>query len=119
MRRGCVEREVGCVLDGLQLHADQSLDRSKVIELLVITERKGNPGGAGLPRARLGEAKHVFAGESLRNGLLLDWSVRRVGIKELWTLKWHLQFDTANAWTKAGGALAEDWPEWMRGFEDY
>jgi prepilin-type processing-associated H-X9-DG protein len=53
------------------------------------------------------------------NGLFLDWSVRRIGLKELWTLKWNMQFDTANAWTKAGGAQPEDWPAWMRGFEDY
>ena len=53
------------------------------------------------------------------NGLFLDWSVRRIGLKELWTLKWNLQFDTANAWTKAGGVLPEDWPEWMRHFRDY
>jgi prepilin-type processing-associated H-X9-DG protein len=53
------------------------------------------------------------------NGLFLDWSVRRVGLKELWTLKWHMQFDTANAWTKAGGVQPEDWPAWMRGFKDY
>jgi hypothetical protein len=45
--------------------------------------------------------------------------VRKTGLKELWTLKWHLQFDTANAWTKAGGAQPEDWPEWMRSFKDY
>ena len=36
------------------------------------------------------------------NGLFLDWSVRKVGIKEPWTLKWHMQFNTANEWTKAG-----------------
>jgi prepilin-type processing-associated H-X9-DG protein len=53
------------------------------------------------------------------NGLFLDWSVRKIGVKELWTLRWHLQFDTANAWTKAGGVLPEDWPHWMRGFKDY
>ena len=53
------------------------------------------------------------------NGLFLDWSVRKIGIKELWTLKWHLQWDTANEWTKAGGAQREDWPEWMRNFKDY
>ena len=53
------------------------------------------------------------------NGLFLDWSVRRIGLKELWTLKWHLQFDTANAWTRAGGVLPEDWPHWMRQFKDY
>jgi len=53
------------------------------------------------------------------NGLFLDWSVRRIGIKELWTLKWHLQFDTLNRWTKAGGVQPEDWPEWMRRFKNY
>jgi len=53
------------------------------------------------------------------NCLFMDWSVRKVGIKELWTLKWHRQWDTANIWTKAGGARPEDWPEWMRHFKDY
>lgn len=53
------------------------------------------------------------------NTLFLDWSVRRVGLKELWTLKWDRTFDTAGPWTKAGGASPEDWPEWMRRFKDY
>ncbi|HSW01021.1 MAG TPA: prepilin-type N-terminal cleavage/methylation domain-containing protein [Sedimentisphaerales bacterium] len=53
------------------------------------------------------------------NGVFLDWSVRRVGLKELWTLKWNLRFNTANKWTLAGGVQPEDWPEWMRGFKDY
>jgi prepilin-type N-terminal cleavage/methylation domain-containing protein len=51
--------------------------------------------------------------------LLMDFSVRKVGLKELWTLKWHRSFDTAGIWTKAGGVRPEDWPEWMRGFKDY
>jgi len=53
------------------------------------------------------------------NGVFLDWSVRRVGLKELWTLKWNQSFSTVNKWTKAGGVQPEDWPEWMRGFKDY
>ena len=53
------------------------------------------------------------------SGLFMDWSVRRVGLKELWTLKWHRQFDTAGPWTRAGGVRPEDWPEWMRRFKDY
>ena len=53
------------------------------------------------------------------NTLFMDWSVRKVGIKELWTLKWHRQFDTANEWTKAGVVKPEDWPQWMRNFKDY
>jgi prepilin-type N-terminal cleavage/methylation domain-containing protein/prepilin-type processing-associated H-X9-DG protein len=53
------------------------------------------------------------------NGLFMDWSARRIGLKELWTLKWHEDYDTAGPWTKAGGIQPEDWPEWMRGFKDY
>ena len=53
------------------------------------------------------------------NMVFVDSSVRRVGLKELWTLKWYPQYDTANRWTKAGGVQPEDWPQWMRGFKDY
>jgi len=53
------------------------------------------------------------------NVLFTDWSVRKVGLKELWTLKWHRQFDPAGKWTKAGSVQPEEWPRWMRGFKDY
>jgi len=53
------------------------------------------------------------------NILFSDWSVRKVGLKELWTLKWRKYFDTAGRWTRAGGVQPEDWPAWMRGFKDY
>jgi prepilin-type processing-associated H-X9-DG protein len=53
------------------------------------------------------------------NVLFMDWSVRKVGLKELWTLKWHREFNTKNKWTKAGGVCPTDWPEWMRKFKDY
>jgi prepilin-type N-terminal cleavage/methylation domain-containing protein len=53
------------------------------------------------------------------NALFCDSSVRRVGLKELWTLKWHKSFDTAGQWTQAGGVQPEDWPKWMRRFPDY
>jgi prepilin-type N-terminal cleavage/methylation domain-containing protein/prepilin-type processing-associated H-X9-DG protein len=53
------------------------------------------------------------------NYLFVDSSVRKVGLKELWTLKWHRKYNTAGFWTKAGGAEPQDWPEWMRTFKDY
>lgn len=49
----------------------------------------------------------------------MDLNVRKVGLKELWTLNWHRQFDTAGPWTTAGGAQHEDWPVWMRKLKDY
>ena len=53
------------------------------------------------------------------NGLFLDWSVRKVGLKELWTLKWHRAYNTGGPRTRAGGAQPTDWPEWMRKLRDY
>lgn len=53
------------------------------------------------------------------NAAFLDWSVRKVGLKELWTLKWGSAFDTAGPWTRTGGVQPDDWPEWMRNFKDY
>lgn len=53
------------------------------------------------------------------NCLFVDGAVRKVGLKELWTLKWHRSFNTAGPWTAAGGVQPEDWPQWIRGFKDY
>jgi prepilin-type processing-associated H-X9-DG protein len=53
------------------------------------------------------------------NVLFLDWSVRAVGLKELWTLKWHRKYPINGPLTKAGGVQPSSWPEWMRNFKDY
>jgi prepilin-type processing-associated H-X9-DG protein len=53
------------------------------------------------------------------NCLFVDGSVRKVGLKELWTLKWYKSFNTAGPWTKAGGVQPENWPQWMSTFKDY
>lgn len=49
----------------------------------------------------------------------LDWSVRKAGVKELWTLKWHKTFNIAGPWTLAGGVDDSQWPDWIRPFKDY
>ena len=51
--------------------------------------------------------------------LLLDFSARKVGLKELWTLKWHQQYNQAGPWTLGGGVRTTDWPEWMQNLKDY
>jgi len=53
------------------------------------------------------------------NGLFADFSVRKVGLKELWTFPWYRNCDTTGPWTKAGGAVPSDWPAWMQKFKDY
>lgn len=45
------------------------------------------------------------------NSVLLDFSARKVGLKELWKLKWHRKCDT--------NAPTPEWPDWMRRFKDY
>jgi len=53
------------------------------------------------------------------NSVFMDTSVRRIGLKELWALKWHRNYDVAGPWTKAGNVAEEDWPAWMRSFKQY
>lgn len=45
--------------------------------------------------------------------------MRKVGVKELWTLQWNQGWGTDGPWTKRGGVKPEDWPAWMRRFKDY
>jgi len=49
----------------------------------------------------------------------LDWSVRKIGVKEVYTLKWHRNYNTRGVWTLAGGVQNADWPSWIRPFKDY
>ena len=44
-------------------------------------------------------------------GILLDYSARKIGLKELWKLKWHRSFDI--------NYPPPIWPEWMKNFKDY
>jgi prepilin-type N-terminal cleavage/methylation domain-containing protein len=47
------------------------------------------------------------------NGAFMDFSARKIGLKELWKLKWHRQFDIN------GGPIKTEWPQWMKNFKDY
>jgi len=95
------------------------------VPILLDSTRMGNHGSraVGIPSERPGSGRGMPFCINRHNGrvnaLFLDWSVRAVGLKELWTLKWCPDFDTAGPWTLAGGVQPEDWPEWMRGFKDY
>jgi len=53
------------------------------------------------------------------NFAFVDWSTRRVGLKELWTLKWHRMYPVNGPWTKVGGVQPSDWPQWLAKYKDY
>lgn len=53
------------------------------------------------------------------NVSMCDFSARKVGLKELYTLKWHKTFNTAGPYTKASSVAPSDWPDWIRPFKDY
>jgi len=53
------------------------------------------------------------------DGLFLDFTVRKVGIKELWMFKWNRTYKLDGPWTPLGGVEPDDWPEWMKVFKDY
>lgn len=81
------------------------------------------PGYDGEPRAGMAADEiRIFCinrHDAAVNVLFMDWTTRKVGLKELWTLKWHRSFDISGPWTRGGMARPEDWPEWMRSFKDY
>lgn len=56
------------------------------------------------------------------NSLFMDFSVRKVGLKELYKLRWHRSFDVNGAWTMAYN-LPPDWKGWGTGwlasYKDY
>lgn len=51
--------------------------------------------------------------------VFFDGSARGVGLKEIWTFKWHPTFDTEGPYTLAGGVTASSWPEWLSGYQNY
>ena len=75
------------------------------------------------PRDQVGVNEMIRVCVDRHNGfvgsLFADWTVRKVGLKELWTLKWHKTYNTRGTWTKAGGAVSSDWPQWMQRYKDY
>jgi prepilin-type N-terminal cleavage/methylation domain-containing protein len=69
-------------------------------------------------------------GDGFVDVLFMDWSVRRVGLKELWMLKWSRTYDTCGPWTICGNgggstgktACAAAWDAaagWMKNFPEY
>ena len=48
------------------------------------------------------------------NVAFMDFSVRKIGLKELWELRWHRNWTQERA--EAG---TPEWPSWMRKFKDY
>lgn len=79
-------------------------------------EYDGHPGGGGW-----GDIKRFFMNRHMgkTTGLFVDSSIRTIGLKELYTLKWSRDFDTSGPWTLAGGVRPEMWPDWLKGFKDY
>lgn len=48
------------------------------------------------------------------NGVFVDFSVRSIGLKELWELRWYHGWPADR---RAAGTPA--WPDWMKNFKDY
>ena len=80
------------------------------------------PKNDAVPRVDLStQANHLCVDRHNRsiNSVFMDWSVRKVGLKELWVLKWYPEYNTAGPWTRAGGVRPESWPKWMRNCKDF
>ncbi len=96
-------------------HGFSSLARQPVnIDVLSLREASSIPllldGGLPMSKPRDNDRPPIREGLTTRmgafclnrhhgsvNALFLDWSVRRVGLKELWTLKWYKEIEQARA----------------------
>ena len=54
-----------------------------------------------------------------QNMVFMDGDVTGIGLKQLWVLKWHREFNIGGPWTKAGHVNPSSWPAWMRNMKDY
>jgi prepilin-type N-terminal cleavage/methylation domain-containing protein/prepilin-type processing-associated H-X9-DG protein len=48
------------------------------------------------------------------NGVFFDGSCRKIGLKELWRLKWHRKYDPQKSYP-----ADTEWFYWMKGFKDF
>ena len=71
---------------------------------------EGGPGGGCIERYMMNR-HNGFVGSSF-----LDFSARKVGMKELFRVKWHRFYDI-NKWYEI--EEAKPWPDWMANFKDY
>jgi len=53
------------------------------------------------------------------NMAFMDWSVRLVGLKELWKLKWHRKYKTEDAGHVENELYPVGWPDWMKRCRSY
>ena len=75
-------------------------------------------GWEGSTMARFAQNRH----NQRLNSSFVDGSAETIGLKQLWTLKWHRTYDTGGPWTLSGGATRSKWEEaapWMASFKDY
>jgi prepilin-type processing-associated H-X9-DG protein len=88
-------------LDGWPMHDDMP------------PENRGQPWGvtADENMARFCQDRH----DGTVNMAFLDWSVRRVGLKQLWKLKWHRTFDL----NFLGGPVWATEAPWMKNLKNY
>jgi len=75
--------------------------------------------GSGLSK---NEIKHfcIDRHNGFINMLFMDLTVRKIGLKELWTLKWHREFDTKDIYTTSYTVdYIPPWPQWMKRYKEY
>lgn len=79
---------------------------------------ENTPWSSGSHMTRIVQNRH----NERQNMLFVDGSSETVGLKQLWTFKWHQSYNTAGPWTLSGGATQAKWisaASWMAYFKDY
>jgi len=72
------------------------------------TDRPPHP--EGVTTGRFGwERSCIDRHNGIVNAVLIDCSIRKIGLKELWKMKWHKNY----------APIKPPWPDWMKKFNEY
>ena len=105
--------DVGEATSKIPLMLDSMWMRAYADNTNLPPEKDGDFGGCDLTGTGKRQMRHfcINRHDGSVNGIFLDLSVRQIGLKELWKLKWHRGSDL--------NAPTPEWPEWMRSFKNY
>lgn len=89
---------------------------SAVVENAPPPNKEDDTDAVTIPAGHLGSTVCLNRHNGYIGGSFVDGSARKIGLKEIWRLRWHKSMNTNGPWTSSQNPA---WPEWMSGFKDY
>jgi len=89
---------------------------SAVVENAPPPYKEDDTDAVTIPAGHLGSTVCINRHNGYIGGTFADGSARKIGLKEIWRLRWHKGMNTNGVWTSSQNPA---WPVWMSKFKDY